>query len=109
MRARASRQLALAALGMIALALAGKLPELAQSLAYLLPAMILLAALASGHYPGQRALLELVGKRRHTRRRQHEPSPRPDHRPRALLPRGARLIAFSLAVRPPPPAAARVS
>jgi hypothetical protein len=84
------------------------LPGLSEAMLYLLPPLLLLAALAARRYPGERALLALM---RHKRRR-----PRwidagditRQSRPRALLPRGGALIAFALAVRPPPLAAAAI-
>jgi hypothetical protein len=111
MRATAFRQLALGACALIVLAAAllGKLPELAQALVYLLPALLLLAAVALRRYPGERTLLALIGTRPHRPRRRRQPTRLPDRRPRAMLPRGARLIAFSLAVRPPPLRTVRVS
>jgi hypothetical protein len=87
------------AIGLLVVVLAGSLPGLTDALAYLLPALLLLLALAARRYPGERALLALIVRGR--RRRAHvDALLRP--RPRALLPRGGRLIATSLAVRPPP-------
>jgi hypothetical protein len=81
------------------------LPAFAEAMSYLLPALLLLAALAARRYPGEQALLAVMGRarRRHQRARAAARSP---SRPRAMLPRGGALIATSLAVRPPPPAAA---
>jgi len=81
------------------------LPSFAEAMSYLLPALLLLAALAARRYPGERALLAMMGgaRRRHRRARAAARSP---SRPRALLPRGGALIATSLAVRPPPLATA---
>lgn len=76
--------------------------HLLTALGYLLPALALLALLALRRYPGERALLAAIERRRPVRR------PRPcgarslHPRPRARLPRGGGLIASSLAVRPPP-------
>jgi hypothetical protein len=76
------------------------------ALLYLLPALLLLAPLVLGRYPGERLLRAAVdGLRR--RRRPGEP-----HRLRQLaslapLPRGGALLASALAGRAPPrPAAA---
>jgi hypothetical protein len=81
------------------------LPAFAEAMSYLLPALLLLAALAARRYPGERALLAMVGRAR--RRHQHARAAAPSQsRPRALLPRGGALIATSLAVRPPPLATA---
>jgi hypothetical protein len=71
-------------------------------LPYLLPAVLLLLALARRRYPGERVLLAFMEpRRRRLRRRSIKVAPRAC-RLRTLLPRGGRLIAFSLAVRPPP-------
>jgi hypothetical protein len=81
-------------------------PWLATALAYLSPALLLLAALGARRYPGERALLALGSKyRRAPRRGIRDRAPRLP-RTRAVLPRGGRLIATSLAVRPPPAARA---
>lgn len=66
-----------------------------------LPAALLLLALALGRYPGEERLLAL---RARTAPRQRAArrigAPRRQHSQRA---RGSALIAFHLAVRPPPP------
>ena len=77
------------------------LPGFAEAISFLLPALVLLATLAARRYPGERALLAMIGERGGRRVR----SPiaiAPRFRPRALVPRGGALIAASLAVRPPP-------
>lgn len=77
--------------------------QLLPVLAYLTPALVLFAALALRRYPGERALLAWIESRRSRRDRRHmRPRGLVRLRPRALLPRGGRLIACSLAVRPPP-------
>jgi hypothetical protein len=77
----------------------------AQALAYLSPALLLLGFLSARRYPGERALLSAIPSAARsskvTRRARARREP-----PRVLLPRGGRLIASSLAVRPPPGAAA---
>jgi hypothetical protein len=73
------------------------------SLPYLLPTVLLLLALARRRYPCERVLLAFIGRKRQRRRSTRAPH-RP--RPRASVPRGGRLIACSLAVRPPPPSRA---
>jgi|GEM_PF-907473 len=79
--------------------LGGGLPAaLLQALAYLLP---LLAALATRRYPGERALLEAIASRRGHRGRVSPARSARSH-PRVLVARGGRLIACSLAERPPP-------
>src|ERR1700681_972403 len=80
-------------LGVLACA---KWPSLVQPLLYLLPALLLLLALASRLYPGERALLRLVGRGRPGRRHALDVCGFRRSRPRALVPRGGRLIAFSL-------------
>jgi hypothetical protein len=77
-----------------------------EALAYLLPALLLLVVLATRSYPGERALLAVIERKRGPRHRSaagligRQPSLR------ALVPRGGRLIAASLAERPPPALAA---
>jgi hypothetical protein len=77
----------------------------AQALVYLSPALLLLGFLSVRRYPGERALLRAMpsatssSKITHRGRARREPA-------RVLLPRGGRLIASSLAVRPPPGPAA---
>jgi hypothetical protein len=78
--------------------------HLLHALAYLTPALALLALLALRRYPGERALLATIARRRAprpARERAHSTGSFAP-RPRALLPRGGRLIARALAVRPPP-------
>jgi hypothetical protein len=100
-RAHARGPLAAVALAS-ALIVAGSLLGFAGALAYLLPPLLLVAVLLVRRYPGERALLALMAR---VRRR----SPRGSRRvampakPTLLVPpRGGRLIASSLAVRPPP-------
>jgi len=90
--------------GVLALSLSGGMVD---ALAYLLPALLLLLAVAARRYPGERALLALLERRQ--RRRRDSDSVVCVSRPRALLPRGGRLIASSLAVRPPPASRAALS
>jgi len=88
--------LAVAVLALLAPAFASKGAFV--GLAYLLPALLLIGVLLVFRYPGERRLLAAV----QTRRRRRADSVVHDPRPRALLARGGRLIASSLAVRPPP-------
>jgi hypothetical protein len=81
------------------------LPGLSDAISYLLPALLLMAALAARRYPGERALLAMMRKTRSGPRRVAARDIRRHARPRALVPRGGALIAFALAVRPPPLAA----
>jgi hypothetical protein len=101
-RTTAKRSLLFAgALLVVGLGVSGALPGLADALAYLLPPLVLLVALLRRRYPGERALLGLIRARRAGRR---EPVTSPTARGpcRGMMPRGGRLIACSLAVRPPP-------
>ncbi len=77
--------------------------QLLPTLAYLIPALALFAVLALRRYPGERALLAVIEKRRGRRiRARMRSAGSVSTRPRALVPRGGRLLACSLAVRPPP-------
>jgi hypothetical protein len=80
----------------------GVLPGLAEAVAYLSPALLLLLVLVARRYPGERALLALMERRRETRRPADADERARLPGLRAFLPRGGRLIATSLAVRPPP-------
>jgi hypothetical protein len=81
---------------------AALLAGLSGALAYLLPPLLLLLALALRRYPGERLLLALMGQRRRHPTCAGIRIARPKPRPRAVLPRGGDLIGSSLAVRPPP-------
>ncbi|HLM87120.1 MAG TPA: hypothetical protein VK272_13135 [Solirubrobacteraceae bacterium] len=72
------------------------------ALAYLLPPLLLALALALRRYPGERALLALIGRSAHRRTHAALEATTSRSRPRALVARGGCLIASSLAVRPPP-------
>ena len=89
---------------LLGLAAFGALPGAGQAVAYLLPALLLLLALAARWYPGEQALLRRVEGQRARARRACKDAEECRQRPRPLLPRGGCLIASSLAVRPPPPA-----
>jgi len=98
--------LAAALLGFVA---ALVVPGLETGVLFLAPAIVVLSLLHTGHYVGERQLHRLADaweQRRPAREcARRDPLPR---RPRALMPRGGRLVATSLAVRPPPlPAAVR--
>jgi hypothetical protein len=103
-RHAATRRLALSAGAAVALCVAasGVLPGFLGALGYLLPALLLLLALLGRTYPGERILLRLVGHARVRRRRPAAEVSTTGQRPRPTVPRGSRLIAFALAVRPPP-------
>jgi hypothetical protein len=82
----------------LALALAGS----TDALLFMAPALLVAAPLLAGRYVGENLIAKLAAGR--ARKPRHS-SPTPDVAPRppALwLPRGTRLIAFSLAKRPPP-------
>jgi hypothetical protein len=66
----------------------------------LLPVLALLAALALGRYPGERALQRVLARRR-TRPRPPRSVPRPAGPP-VLLVRGGSLVGGALAGRAPP-------
>ena len=74
--------------------------------AYAAPVLLLLLPLLGGRYVGAERL-ERMTLRARGRRRRVPPlaAPAQTGRSAAPLPRGGRLIAFSLAVRPPPAAA----
>jgi hypothetical protein len=91
-----------AGLALLVLAATGALPGLIAALAYLLPLLLLLLAMKARGYPGERALLARMGGRSGDRARPSTGSSVPISLPRATVPRGGCLIAFSLAVRPPP-------
>lgn len=71
------------------------------SLLYLAPALLLLAALACGYYPGERLLVAVTRSAPPTHRRAGDPPPRPLLPPRST-PRGGVLLALALAGRGPP-------
>ena len=73
----------------------------ASALLHLLPALVLLGALIARRYPGERRLLALCPGQR-TRRPRAAAAVARRGRAVAFLPRGGLLIAYFLAVRPPP-------
>jgi hypothetical protein len=83
-------------------AAAGVLPGFLDALGYLLPALLLLLALLGRRYPGERVLIGLMQDRRARGRGPVATASAARRRPRTMMPRGGSLIAFSLAVRPPP-------
>jgi hypothetical protein len=80
------------------------LPGTIDALGYLLPALLLLLPLLARRYPGERTLVGLIEDGRARVSTPPSPTPIATPRPRTALPRGGRLLAFSLAVRPPPAA-----
>jgi hypothetical protein len=72
-------------------------------LVYAAPVFLLAVPLLAGRYVGEDRLERLRARVVGTRRRRPVSAARPPaRRPAALLPRGGRLIADALAVRPPP-------
>ena len=95
-------RIALLAVALAAFPAALLVPGMETGLLILSPAIFLLASLLSGHYVGERSLHRLAAAVRSRRPRRARSTDRPLPRPRALMPRGGRLVATSLAVRPPP-------
>jgi hypothetical protein len=96
------RPLAFAALTVVWL-LGLELLGVEASLAYLAPALLILLPLLGGRYPGDEALARVALRRaRPARRLPPAAPPLRRRRPGALLPRGGRLVAVSLAGRGPP-------
>lgn len=78
-------------------------PGLETGVLFLSPAIVLLASLLTGRYVGEGQIARLAGIMRCGRRRHlRATSPASPLRGRMLMPRGGRLVAMSLAVRPPP-------
>ncbi len=71
-------------------------------LLYLAPALLIVCPLLAGRYVGEDLVLKLASRGRTGRRRQSASAPPAPKPPAIWLPRGTRLIAFSLAERPPP-------
>jgi hypothetical protein len=82
----------------LALALAGS----TDVLLFLAPALLVAAPLLAGRYVGEELIAKLATKRVRERRRASASATRAPRAPASWLPRGTRLIAFSLAERPPP-------
>jgi fatty acid desaturase len=93
----------LLAVALVAFAAALVVPGLETGVLFLSPAIVMLALLLGGHYVGETQLERLAAacQQRRPRRERVRRNPLP-RRPRALMPRGGRLVATSLAVRPPP-------
>jgi hypothetical protein len=91
--------LAITVCWVFALALSGS----TDTLLFLAPALLIVAPLIAGRYLGEELIARLIAKGSRPPRRSAAPpasAPRP---PLAWSPRGARLLAFSRAERPPPP------
>ncbi|EHN11221.1 hypothetical protein PAI11_19090 [Patulibacter medicamentivorans] len=78
------------------------LPDAPTVLLTLAPALVAFALLASGRYVGEERLARAARAFRARRRRPARRLAAVGAAPRAVPPRGGRLIAASLAVRPPP-------
>jgi hypothetical protein len=83
------------------------LPGLSTGVLFLSPAIVLLASLLTGRYPGDDRLARLAATRCPSRPRRPRITLRASSPRRVLMPRGGRLVATSLAVRPPPSGAGR--
>jgi hypothetical protein len=96
-------RLVLLAVALAAFGAALVVPGMETGVLFLSPAIVLLASLLTGHYVGEETLGRLVAACRQRRpRRARLAARRVPRRLRALMPRGGRLVATSLAVRPPP-------
>ena len=75
------------------------------ALLFIAPALLIAIPLFCGVYVGEELVAKLVARRARRPRRVAAPTSRPAHVASVWRPRGARLLAFSLATRPPPLAA----
>lgn len=105
MARRDIRVLLLACLLAVLAAAAQSVVGLDTGLLFLAPALVMALALLAGRYPGERHLAAVRQPRPRRALRFTGPAALP--RLERLLPRGGRLIAASLAVRPPPSAPSR--
>jgi hypothetical protein len=88
---------------LVAFGVALVVPGLDVGVLFLSPAIVLLASLLTGHYVGEERLHRLVANfRSRPRAAGVRVAATASLRRRALMPRGGRLVATSLAVRPPP-------
>jgi len=83
-----------------ALALTGS----TDALLFMAPALLIAIPLLGGRFIGEELIVRLASRRARPRRRVTVTAPALPPVPSAWLPRGARLIAASLAKRPPPAA-----
>ena len=72
------------------------------ALLFLAPALLIVIPLLGGRYVGEELIAKFVARRTRSRARSASPSCSAPPMPTVWLPRGARLIAFGLAERPPP-------
>lgn len=93
------RALAVTLFWVIGLAVTGS----TDALLFMAPALLIAIPLIGGLYIGEELIVKLAARRARPRRRTATASPRPlSPAPQSWQPRGTRLIAFSLAKRPPP-------
>jgi hypothetical protein len=74
------------------------------ALLFLAPALLITIPILCGRYFGEELIAKLAARPARTRPRAALVSPPAPLAPRTWLPRGAHLLAFSLAKRPPPAA-----
>lgn len=97
------RRMAFLALAASLWALGSAVLGVSEAFAYLTPALLIFALVASGRYPGERAFASRIVHRRVTRPRRAARTLR-RRLPLRELPRGGALLAAGLAGRSPPPA-----
>lgn len=94
------RALAITLCWVAALAVAGS----TDALLFMAPALLIAIPLFGGHYVGEELIVRIAARRARPRRRLGTAAAWPfPSAPAEWRPRGADLIAFSLAKRPPPP------
>jgi hypothetical protein len=74
------------------------------ALLFLAPALLIAIPILCGRYFGEELIAKFAARPARTRPRAAFLSPPAPRAPRTWVPRGARLLAFSLAKRPPPAA-----
>lgn len=98
-----NREIALPGLGITVLwVLAMALTGSTEALLFLAPALLIAIPLLSGFYIGEELIEKLAAARHRRSRRRAAPVLRIPPAPLTWSPRGARLVAFGLAKRPPP-------
>ncbi len=103
MAVREQRLLVLSALVSSVLLLAGAVAGLGELLAFAAPVLVLALPLLAGRYLGEERIARAAGRMRARRSRPRSVAvPMARLRPARTVVRGGRLIAMSLAVRPPP-------
>lgn len=97
------RRLVLSALATATAVLLAGLAGHAELVAYAAPVVVLALPLLGGRYAGEEQIARLATRARRAQPHRRPAADRPAHRPVAIgIARGGRLIADSLAVRPPP-------